>query len=191
MSNLRNTPATLPIHPPLLSQSFPSRAHLTPFLCPAPQNFIPRARFGPILCPATPTFSLPGSYRSCRQRALRPRAPTLGRRSPVTAGRNVRRWCQILPGPYQSHQVTPVIAGGGARCCLASPGSSVFHKHHIINTLRELTGSFFTPSLSLSTYPQTTYEKHPPTLSGQLPLFPASFFYYIMGTGRFCKYLLV
>ena len=83
-------------------------------------------------------------------------------------------------GGARSCPASSAPAGGGARCCLASPGSFVFHKHHIINTLRELTGSFFTPSLSLITYPQTTYEKHPPpshTSPSSFPIisFPGTF----------------
>ncbi len=52
----------------------------------------PQGRFS--LC-----LSLPGIYLACRQRASVPSPQSSGRTSPVTAGRDVRRWCQVLPDP--------------------------------------------------------------------------------------------
>ena len=121
-----------PETPPTRNHS--SRARLTPILCPAPGYFVCRARFGPFLCPATRFFAprarltpilcpatrfflsraataLVGNGHSVREPIA------LGRRSPVTAGRDVRRWCQILPGPHLSLPVTPRIFSGGARFC--------------------------------------------------------------------------
>jgi hypothetical protein len=57
-----------------------------------------------------------------------------------------------LAGPHQSRPV--------------ALGSPVFRNHHITNTLRELTGQNFTPSLLLITWLSTIKEKHPQTLSG-------------------------
>ncbi len=62
------------------------------------------------------------------------------------------------------------MSGGGAKSCPASLGLPVFRNRHIISALCELTGKNFTPLLRLIHRLSRTYEKHPPSLPGQLPL---------------------
>ena len=96
--------------------------------------------------------SLAGQLPRLPATSTPPESPrALGRRSLVTAGRDVRRWCQVLPGPH--------LPSTNIR------QHSVFHNHLIHNTIRETAGSFSHPPFHSMTNHSNTYRKRTITSS--------------------------
>ena len=105
-------------HHPSRSDRHPSPGTFDPLFVPGTSSSNPCGSTRPPFCSRNLFFPPSGSVqpRFCSRNHFAGRAATSlvgngrpsraiqssGRTSPVTAGRDVRRWCQALPGPHQS-----------------------------------------------------------------------------------------